>query len=106
METKAIDQWSITRNVNYSTMDFEVPIQKDTEREIFDYIDLNSMKELLSDRWFKQSAEKLEDTEEFDMDETNLELDSDFSEEQLEQTDEQVENTSITYNWGIEDKNL
>jgi hypothetical protein len=31
-------------------MDFTVPIQKNTEREIFDYIDLNSMKRLLSDR--------------------------------------------------------
>jgi hypothetical protein len=34
----------VSRNVNYSTMDFTVPIQKDTEREIFDYIDLESLK--------------------------------------------------------------
>jgi len=60
VEVKTIDQWNISRNYNYSTMDFEVPIQKDTEREIFDYIDLESMKELLSDRWFKQSAEEIE----------------------------------------------
>jgi hypothetical protein len=31
-------------------MDFEVPIQKDTEREIFDYIDLDSMKKLITER--------------------------------------------------------
>jgi hypothetical protein len=31
-------------------MDFTVPIQKNTEREIFDYIDLKSMKKLLSER--------------------------------------------------------
>jgi hypothetical protein len=28
-------------------MDFTVPIQKDTEREIFDYIDLDSIREFL-----------------------------------------------------------
>jgi hypothetical protein len=31
-------------------MNFTVPIQKNTEREIFDYIDVDSMKKLLSDR--------------------------------------------------------
>jgi hypothetical protein len=31
-------------------MDFGVPIQKNTEREIFDYIDIESMAQLLSDR--------------------------------------------------------
>jgi hypothetical protein len=31
-------------------MDFTVPIQKNTEREIFDYIDVDSMTKLLSDR--------------------------------------------------------
>ena len=36
--------WGVSRNVNYSTMDFTVPIQKDTEREIFDYIDLESLR--------------------------------------------------------------
>ena len=30
-------------------MDFTVPIQRSTEREIFDYIDLESIKKLLSD---------------------------------------------------------
>jgi uncharacterized protein YkuJ len=37
----------VTRTVNYSAKDFTVPVQKDTEREIFDYIDLDSIKELL-----------------------------------------------------------
>jgi hypothetical protein len=50
VDTKTINQGGISRTVNYSTMDFTVPIQKDTEREIFDYIDLESMKKLLSDR--------------------------------------------------------
>jgi hypothetical protein len=31
-------------------MDFTVPIQKDTEREIFDYVDIDSLKKLLSER--------------------------------------------------------
>jgi hypothetical protein len=31
-------------------MDFTVPIQRSTEREIFDYIDLESIKKLLSDK--------------------------------------------------------
>jgi hypothetical protein len=31
-------------------MDFTVPIQKGTEREIFDYIDLEGIKTLLVDR--------------------------------------------------------
>ena len=47
VETKTQKIWGISRNVNYSTMDFTVPIQKDTEREIFDYIDLDSIREFL-----------------------------------------------------------
>lgn len=49
VNVEAITQnlWNISRKVNYSTMDFTVPIQKDTEREIFDYIDLDSIKEFL-----------------------------------------------------------
>jgi hypothetical protein len=31
-------------------MDFTVPIQRGTEREIFDYIDLESIKKLLTDK--------------------------------------------------------
>jgi len=54
---RTLNQWGISRKVNYSTMDFAVPIQKWTEREIFDYIDLESMKKLLLNRWFKDDIE-------------------------------------------------
>lgn len=47
VEARTQTLWGISRNVNYSTMDFTVPIQKDTEREIFDYIDLDSIREFL-----------------------------------------------------------
>ena len=47
VEAKTQTLWGISRKVNYSTMDFTVPIQKDTEREIFDYIDLESIREFL-----------------------------------------------------------
>lgn len=57
VDTRTFTQWWISRPVNYSTMDFTVPIQKNTEREIFDYIDEDSMKKLLSDRWFKEKSE-------------------------------------------------
>ena len=57
VDTRTLTQGWISRSVNYSTMDFTVPIQKNTEREIFDYIDLNSMRKLLSDRWFKENPE-------------------------------------------------
>ena len=42
-------------------MDFSVPIQKNTEREIFDYIDLESLKKLLTERWFTWSLRYAED---------------------------------------------
>ena len=47
VEAKTQTFWWISRKVNYSTMNFTVPIQKDTEREIFDYIDLESIREFL-----------------------------------------------------------
>ena len=47
VETRTQTLWGVTRTVNYSAKDFTVPVQKDTEREIFDYIDLDSIKELL-----------------------------------------------------------
>jgi len=59
VDPRTLDQWNFSRQVNYSTKDFVVPIQKNTEREIFDYIDLESMKKLLMDRWFKEDI-KLE----------------------------------------------
>lgn len=54
VDTRILTQGGISRPVKYSTLDFTVPIQKNTEREIFDYIDLESMKNLLFDRGFYQ----------------------------------------------------
>lgn len=72
VDTKIINQGGISRTVNYSTMDFTVPIQKDTEREIFDYIDLESMKKLLSDRWFKEDLEESEEKIDSNLEENNI----------------------------------
>ena len=47
VQTKTQTLWGISRKINYSTLNFSVPIQKDTEREIFDYINLDSIKESL-----------------------------------------------------------
>ena len=49
VETRTLSRWGISRTVNYSTMDFTVPVQKDTEREIFDYIDLDSIEKMIKD---------------------------------------------------------
>jgi len=50
VETRTLTRWGISRTVNYSTMNFTVPVQKDTEREIFDYIDLDSIEKMIKDR--------------------------------------------------------
>jgi len=55
VDTRTVSRWGISRTVNYSSMDFTVPIQRSTEREIFDYIDLESIKKLLTDKWIKLS---------------------------------------------------
>ncbi len=55
VDTRTVNWWGISRTVNYSSMDFTVPIQRGTEREIFDYIDLESIKKLLTDKWIKLS---------------------------------------------------
>lgn len=39
--------WWLSMKVNYSNMDFTVPLQKNTEREIFDYIDIDNLQKLL-----------------------------------------------------------
>ena len=57
--TRTLTQWWISRPVNYSTMDFSVPIQRKTEREIFDYIDLDAMKKLISERGFNENPEEM-----------------------------------------------
>ena len=59
VEARTQTLWGISRNVNYSTMDFTVPIQKDTEREIFDYIDLDSIRKILDGIHAKYDEEDL-----------------------------------------------
>ena len=48
IDTRIVNRWNISKTVNYSNMDFTVPIQKDTEREIFDYIDLDNIQKILN----------------------------------------------------------
>ena len=89
VQTRTETIGGVSRNVNYSTMDFTVPIQKDTEREIFDYIDLNSIRELLdnvnakydeedllSDIWVVQTSfdEMMFDDETYDTSDSELNL--------------------------------
>lgn len=93
VDTKSIDQWNLLRTVNYSTMDFTVPIQKNTEREIFDYIDLKSMKKLLSERWFVQSLRYADDTDVDEIQENqenNENIDDKIEEDVWESGDEEV----------------
>ena len=102
VEQRTLNLWGITRPVNYSTMDFTVSIQKNTEREIFDYIDLDSLKRLLLNRWFNGDLEEIsgeslnldneendsehawdewiEDLEVVDTDNTDIEESTDFIE--------------------------
>ena len=88
VDKRTFTQWGISRPVNYSTQGFTVPIQKNTEREIFDYIDLDSMKKLLSDRWFKDDIEKENESEGESIDINNEEYD----------LNEEIEEI-ITENW-------
>lgn len=73
VETKSLDLWWFTVWVNYSSQEFTVPIQKDTEREIFDYIDLDSIIKLL--KWEKEEDEEIIDDS------------GDFSDEQVDDED-------------------
>lgn len=82
VDTRTLTQWWISRPVNYSTMDFTVPIQKDTEREIFDYIDVDSMKKLLIDRWLEEKSESAK--EDLDLIEEDLNsVEEDINEDDL-----------------------
>lgn len=60
VETRTLSMGWLTSVVNYSSKDFTVPIQKDTEREIFDYIDLEGIDKLLSKH--ERNAEEISDT--------------------------------------------
>lgn len=57
VDMRNIDYWWFSMPVNYSNQEFTVPIQKDTEREIFDYIDLDNLIEKMS--WNKEFDEDL-----------------------------------------------
>ena len=95
--TKTLEQWGISRPVNYSTMDFVVPIQKNTEREIFDYIDLESVKKLLSDRWYKEDLDQ-ENEITPNNEETNVEPEEEISYEEISEEETpilDIENSEI-----------
>ena len=108
VDTKTISQWGVSRTVNYSTMDFTVPIQKNTEREIFDYIDIDSMNRLLSDRWLNYDIEPEENEE---IDENNEEI-NENDELLAENNEENIENElssqadSLQEEWMQEYENL
>lgn len=73
---KTLTQWWISKTVRYSTLDFSIPIQKNTEREIFDYIDLSSMKKLLSNRWFKENLYDNEESFNFNNEDEVMDLET------------------------------
>lgn len=62
VETRSINIGWLSTLVNYSSKDFTVPIQKDTEREIFDYIDLDGIVKML------QKEDEVENEEMNDVD--------------------------------------
>ena len=89
VETRSLDLWWFTVWVNYSSQEFTVPIQKDTEREIFDYIDLDSIIKLLKweneEVWDSELSDEQEGVDDVD------ELDSDLEDEdQQEIWDDEV----------------
>ena len=99
VDTRTLSQWSVSRTVNYSTMDFTVPIQKNTEREIFDYIDIDSMKRLLLDSWFKEEDEV---TKEEELETRDWEIDENWSTNENNETidinpeiNEEIDSTEI-----------
>lgn len=97
---KTIMQGGYAKMVHYSSLDFSVPIQKNAEREIFDYIDSENMEKLLSDRWFRYDvwmSNDSENTDNQDVDEEeNTENLSDENEEEQWESDNTKENTSKT----------
>ena len=105
VDTKTITQWGLSRKVNYSTMDFGVPIQKNTEREIFDYIDLQSMEQLLSDRWFNESKENEVNGDET-ITETTQDLWIDWDEYYNEDVNEEYYNEEISEDMESENSDI
>lgn len=95
VETKTQTLWGISRKINYSTMNFSVPIQKDTEREIFDYINLDSIKESLDRINAKYDDEDLSS----DIGDTFIPFDNALMEENSEAEMNLGENESFEYNY-------
>lgn len=73
VEVRTVDYWWFSTSVNYSNQEFTVPIQKDTEREIFDYIDLdNIMERLFGNKDMEEDLSEINDIEEmYDIDESD-----------------------------------
>jgi len=67
VEERTLSRGGFTTNVNYSNQSFTVPIQKNTEREIFDYIDVNKVLEIIDKLKLKdeeiQESEDLQEIE-------------------------------------------
>lgn len=55
VEPRTITRWNISKTVNYSSLDFSLPVQKNTEREIFDYIEFENIKRLMGIKLNKTS---------------------------------------------------
>jgi hypothetical protein len=82
-----------------------VPIQKNTEREIFDYIDLQSMEQLLSDRWFNESKENEVNGDET-ITETTQDLWIDWDEYYNEDINEEYYNEEISEDMESENSDI
>ena len=83
VDIKTITLGWISTKVNYSNMDFTVPIQKATEREIFDYIDLDNIQKLLNS--LKNSWGETDNLQDNKTGESTME--SEMTETELTQTD-------------------
>ena len=95
VETRSITLWWLTTFVNYSSKDFTVPIQKDTEREIFDYIDIDSINKLL----LKRAGGEPEWNGDITTNDIYMQTDNEIMEEEYEVED-------YTSNENITDENM
>ena len=111
VEVRSIDYGWFSMPVNYSSQEFTVPIQKNTEREIFDYIDLDSIIEkLFGDKEYDEDLSENDieilDDEDEDIDEDDedlLEDDIEDLEYESEDIDEELWEDEETT---LEDKDL
>ena len=94
VEPRTLEIWGITRNVNYSNKEFTVPIQKNTEREIFDYIDLDVIRKLIIDKGLQGTWNNATETEEND--ETETEESDEFEAEESDEFESEESDTIET----------